>query len=96
MKNVSDKLASLVASGQPDQKVTLQVLPREQLGREGLKALARDISRFAEDEKGVEVLSTVGIIILTGTLGTVESLARHPDVVWVDKESEARLEDLMD
>ena len=96
MKNVSDKLASLVASGPPDREVTLQVLPREDLDRDGLKALARDISRFAADEKGVEVLSAVGIVILKATLGAVEHLAGHPDIVWVDKESEAALRDLLD
>lgn len=96
MKNVSDKLTALVASAPPDQKVTLQVLPREDLDRDGLQALARDLSRFAVDEKGVEVLPAVGIVMLTSTLGAVEQLAGHPDIVWVDKESEARLEDLLD
>ena len=96
MKNVSDKLASLVASGSPDQEVTIHVLPREHLDRDGFKALARDISSFAADEKGVEVLPAVGMIILTSTLGAVERLARHPDIFWVDKDSEANLEDLLD
>lgn len=96
MKNVSDKLASLVAVGPPEQEVNLQVLPRENLDGDGLKALARDLARFATDEGSVEVLSAVGIVTLTGTLGAVKQLAGHPDIVWIDKDSEATLEDLLD
>lgn len=96
MGKVSDKLSLLVASEPPEREVKLHILMQENLGRDAVTALLKDLSEFATDREAVELLPSSGIVLMSTTLGAVHDLAQLQDVVWIDKGAQADLKDLLD
>lgn len=96
MEKVSDKLSALVETQKPEKEVRLNVMLRRGLDREHVAALADELANLAHDHSHVEVLPASGMVLLNGTLGAVERIAGHPAVQWVDHDTEAPLEDLID
>jgi len=96
MEKVSDKLSALIASEAPEKEVKLNVMLRQDLDAESLDALTSELADLATDKKSFDVLPASSILLMKGTLGTVERIARHPGVEWVDKDTEASIEDLLD
>jgi hypothetical protein len=96
MDKVSDKLSALVESQKPEKEVRLNVLLHRGLDRERVAALADELAHLAHDGAHVEVLPASGMVLIDGTLGAVERIAGHPAVQWVDQETEAPVEDLLD
>lgn len=96
MDKVSDKLSALVESEEPDKEVKLNVLLRKGLDGDRVAALADELATLAPDTSHVEILAASGIVFMNGTLGAVERIASHPAVQWVDQNTEAPIEDLLD
>ena len=96
MEKVSDKLSALVETEEPEKEVRLNVMLRRGLDRDHVAALADELANLTHDRSHVEVLSGSGMILLDGTLGAVERIAGHPAVQWVDRDTEAPIEDLVD
>ncbi|MCA1568083.1 MAG: hypothetical protein LC803_21060 [Acidobacteria bacterium] len=96
MDKVSDKLSALVESQKPEKEVRLNVLLRGGLDHERVAACADELASLAPDNSHVEILPASGMILIDGTLGAVEQIARHPAVQWVDQDTEAPLKDLLD
>jgi hypothetical protein len=96
MDKVSDKLSALVESQGPEKEVRLNVLLRRGLDRDRVAALADELATLAPDTSHVEILAASGMVLMNGTLGAVERIAGHPAVQWVDQNTEAPVEDLLD
>ena len=96
MDKVSDKLSALIESEEPEKEVRLNVLLRRGLDRDRVAALADELANLTPDHAQVEVLPASGMVLLNGTLGAVERIAGHPAVQWVDQDTEAPIEDLLD
>jgi hypothetical protein len=96
MDKVSDKLSALVESGQPEKEVGLNVILRRGLDRARVTELAREIAGLSPGDASVKVLPAPGIVMMRGTLGSVGRIADHPDVQWIDQDTEAPIEDLAD
>ncbi len=96
MDKVSDKLSALVESQKPEKEVRLNVLLYNGLDHDRVAACADELASLASDNSHVEILPASGMILIDGTLGAVERIARHPAVQLVDQNTEAPLEDLID
>ena len=96
MEKVSDKLATLIDYEEPDKEVRLNVMLRRGLEREQVAAIAAEFANLVPKPSHVEILIAFGIILIDGRLGTVEHIAEHPAVEWVDLDTEAPLEELLD
>lgn len=96
MGNVSDKLSDLVKAHKPEREVNLNVMLRRNLDREKVAAVADELARLSADEKSVELLRASGMVLMKGKLGSVKAISEHPGVEWVDHDTEAPLEDLID
>ena len=95
MEKVSKKLQALLESEAPDKEVNLNVIVRRDLGGDRLAELAGELADIASDKQSVEVLPS-GIVLMRGTLGAVKRLAQNPAVDWIDKDTEAPIEELID
>jgi len=96
MDKVSDKLSALIESQEPEKEVRLNVLLRRDVDRDHINALANELANLAPEPAHVEVLPASGMVLLNGTLGSVEQIANHPAVQWVDQDTEAPLKELLD
>ena len=96
MEKVSDKLSALVQTEEPEKEVRLNVILHRGLDRDRVAALADELANLTHDRSHVEVLPGSGMILLDGTLGAVERIAGHPAVEWVDHDTQAPIEDLLD
>lgn len=96
MEKVSKKLQALVESEAPEKEVDLNVMLRRGLDDERVAELVGELADLAADRQSVELLPSSGIVLMRGTLGAVERLTRNPAVEWVDKDTEAPVEELLD
>jgi hypothetical protein len=96
MEKVSDKLSFLIDSERPEKEIKLNVMLRKDLDSESLSTLTSELAELATDKESLDVLPALGILLMKGTLGAVEHIAKHPGVEWVDKDTEAPIEDLLD
>ena len=96
MDKVSDKLSALVESQSPEKEVKLNVMLRKEFSGERLAALADELAALSADKKSVEVLPVAGMVLMNGTLDAVRRIAAHPAVEWVDQDTEAPMEELVD
>lgn len=96
MDKVSDKLSALIQSEEPEKEVRLNVMLRRGLDRQDIAAVADEFANLAPDSSHVEVLPASGMVMLNGPLGVVERIASHPAVQWIDQDTEAPIEDLLD
>ena len=97
MATLSEPLQRLIAS-EPDsaRAVHLHLLVRRGLDREQLPTL---LARLADETPGVEigeVLGGAGIVLVQAPLRSVHALAAAPELEWIDIDSEAPLESLLD
>lgn len=96
MEKVSEKLSALVEAEEPEKEVRLNVMLRRGLDRASVANLAEELAGLTPGGASVEVLPASGMVLMRGTLGAVERIAGHPAVEWVDQDTEAPLEDLLD
>jgi hypothetical protein len=96
MDKVSDKLSALIESQEPEKEVKLNVLLQRGLDRDRVAALADELANLAPGDSHVEILPAVGMVLMNGTLGAVEHIARNPAVQWIDQNTESPIEDLLD
>jgi len=96
MDKVSDKLAALVESQQPETQVRLNVMLRRGLDRASVTELARELADLSPIGASFKILPASDIITIKATLGSVGRIAGHSDVQWVDQDTEAPIKDLQD
>ena len=96
MNKVADKLAALVASEDPDSEVNLHVMLQRDLEASQAEAIVQNLQELATDKKNFKLFSLSGIVSLRGTLKVVKAIAKDPNVVWVDQDSEAPMAELLD
>lgn len=60
------------------------------------ESVARELATAAHAKGAPLVLAASRMILLDTTLAAVEEVVRQPEVVWVDTNTEARLEELLD
>lgn len=96
MDKVSDKLSALIESQEPDKEVRLNVLLHRGLDRDRVAALADELANLSPSGSEVRILPSSGMVLLDGTLGSVERIAGHPAVQWIDQNTESSIEDLLD
>jgi hypothetical protein len=92
----SDKLASLVASEAPDAEVNLHVMLRDDVSADDAQRVVKKLGALATDPSSVESLSFSNMVFCTVPLSAVQSITKLPEVVWVDVDSEASIEELID
>jgi hypothetical protein len=93
---VSDRLSSLLASEAPDKEVNLHVMLRDDLSAAGVKKFLNKLAAIIPDKGSLESLSLSKMVLCTVPLSAVQSILKFPEVVWVDVDSEASLESLID
>ncbi len=93
---MSEKLQAVLDANDNVRELNLHIMLKNDLSRESAAAFAEDLSKLATDEKAVEVLSGSGIILLSATADTVQKIADRPEVLWIDIDSSAPLENLLD
>lgn len=96
MGKVSDKLALLVASRDPGTEVNLHVMLQKDLAKDSTETLIDSLSQLATDRNDVKMFPLSGIVTLRGNLESIEKIAQNPNVVWIDQDSEAPMEELLD
>lgn len=60
------------------------------------EALAEGLAAAAHASGSPVVLPASRMVLLDTTLDAVEEIARQPEVVWVDSNTEANVEELLD
>ena len=96
MDKISDKLSALIESQEPDREVRLNVLLRRGLDQDRVAALADELANLSPAHSKVRILPASGMVLLNGTLGSIERIAGHPAVQWIDQNAESSIEDLLD
>ena len=96
MNKLSDKLAALIESEDPSAEVNLHVMLQKDLARDSAETVIDSLSQLATDKDEFKVFPLSGIVTLRGTLESVEKIATNPNVVWIDQDSEAPMEELLD
>lgn len=96
MNKLSEKLAALIASEDPRAEVNLHVMLQRDLEDDSTQALVQNLEQLASDRNQVKIFPLSGIVTLRGTLDSVEKIAENPNVVWIDQDSEAPMEELLD
>lgn len=92
----SKRLSSLLTSEAPDKEVNLHVMLRDDLSAAGVKKLLNKLAAIVHDKGSLESLSLSKMVLCTAPLSAVQSILNLPEVVWVDVDSEASLESLID
>jgi hypothetical protein len=96
MDKVSNKLTALFESEPSEKEVKLNVMLRSGISQESLPALADELAALSSDKDSVKLLPTADIVSMNGKLDAVPRIASHPDVEWVDQDTEAPIEELLD
>lgn len=96
MNKVSDKLAELVSSEDPGTEVNLHVMLQKDLDSNRAKAIVDNLTELATDKEDVKLFALSGIVTLRGTLQSIKEIAGDPNVVWIDQDSQAPMEELLD
>lgn len=96
MDKVSDKLAELVSSEDPGTEVNLHVMLQRGLEADQTKAIIHNLEELATDKQNVKLFELSGMVALRGTLEAVKEIAEDPNVVWIDQDSQAPMEELLD
>ena len=94
---ISPEVSRLIRTAPAETPVRFNILLRHGSGSESLQHLVRDMdggaTKFAAD---VRLVPSAGMVLCTLPLGAVEQVSHLPDVVWIDAESRAPIEDLLD
>lgn len=93
MKNVSDKLQSMMSEHGGETKVSLHIILDGEIGNEKAESLASDLKGRLTD---FEFIPAISIVVGTATLKSVNDIAGLSGVRWVDLDSEASVKELTD
>jgi hypothetical protein len=96
MKKTSAKLDALMTSERPDQAVPLHVMLSRDLPPRTARAVVQELTRFATSPRQVDYLPASGIVVFPVRMDRIADIARLPEVTWIDLDSEAPLEELLD
>ncbi len=96
MNNLSKRLSALLQSSSGDAEVKLHILYRKGLSESSKIALFKILSNITGKEEVKEIVRGSGIIVCSTTLESVRSLADLPEIDWIDLESKAPIEELID
>src|SRR5215213_4340284 len=96
MDKVSGKLSALIDTEPADKDVKLNVMLRKGISPKRLRELADELAALSSGKDSVEVLPIANMVLMNGRLEAVRHIAAHPAVEWVDQETEAPIEELLD
>lgn len=96
MGKISGKLAALLRHQPPETQVDLHVMLQRGLEPSDVQTLFSDLSKLTADEAAPEYLAASGIVLLSSVLGNVQAIANLPGVIWVDADSRANMDELID
>ena len=95
MDKISDKLAALLESDALHSEVNLHVMLKRDLEGDRTRALIQQLEELATDKR-VRLFPLANIVTLKGRLDSIKQIAGNPDVVWIDQDTEAPMEELLD
>lgn len=96
MNNLSKRLSALLQSSSGDAEVKLHILYRKGLSESSKIALFKRLCNITGKEEIKEIVQGSGITVCSTTLESVRSLADLPEIDWIDLESKAPIEELID
>lgn len=93
--NLSERLQQMIAAEAADRAVRVHVLLRKELPADETEQVANQIHSMAREDS-LDFLPSMHALVGATSLGNVERIARLPQVFWIDVDSEASLEALLD
>jgi hypothetical protein len=76
--------------------VRLNVMLAKDTPHSAVHSVARGLAEAAGAPRSPEILPASGMVFIESTLGAVQEIARRPEVVWLDTNTEAPVEELLD
>lgn len=96
MTDMSERLKILLLNGQEDTQVAVNLMLEADMGPSQVKSIVHKVSTFLSDKGHFEYLATMNMILCTTSLQCVRQLGQLQGVTWIDLESRAPLESIMD
>lgn len=96
MNKLSEELTRLITTGNPTSEVNLHVMLHRDLKLDEFESLVNTLQQLATDPNQLKAFPLSGIVTLRGTLAAIQQIAGNPNVVWIDQDSEAPIEELLD
>ncbi len=96
VNNCSERLSALLQSSPGDQELQLHILYRKGQSERSKIAFFEKLTNITGKEEIKEIVQGSGIIVCSTTLDSVRSLAELPEIDWIDLESKAPIEELID
>lgn len=96
MADISDRLQAMLSSAKGDILVTVNVMLETNLTASQAESLANEVAAHVAEADNCEYLSNMKIVHCDVPLQTIRQLADLEGVVWIDLESHAPLEAIMD
>lgn len=96
MSEMAERLQALLSDGQDEALVTVNVMLEADIEPSQAESVAQEIATRVADQSDFEYLAKMRIVLCTASLRTVRQLAKLAGVTWIDLESRAPLESIMD
>ena len=96
MGEMSRRLQAVLSHGQDDELATVNVMLEAGLTHSQAESVVKEIAARVADQSDFEYLAKMKMVLCTVSLGTVRQLANLRGVIWIDLESRAPLEEIMD
>ncbi len=96
MSEMSDRLQAMLSRGQDDTLVTVNVMLEAGLKPSQAESVVKEIAACVADQSDFEYLANMNMVLCTASLRAVRQLAKLSGVIWIDLESRAPLEAIMD
>ena len=96
MSDVSQRLLALLSHGQDDTPVAVNVMLEANMRLSQAESIVKQIAARVADKSDFEYLAKVNIVLCTASLQTIRHLATLPGITWIDLESRAPVETIMD
>ena len=93
-EKLSAKLQKRIAQDTPDSTVSIHVMLCPGLKPSEVKSATKQIRRLAEDN--IEELSLMSMVACNSKLSQLPDIAKIDEVQWIDADSEAPTEELID
>lgn len=96
MSDVSQRLLALLSHGQDDTPVAVNVMLEANMRPSQAESIVKQIAARVADNSDFEYLAKINIVLCTASLQTIRYLATLPGITWIDLESRAPVETIMD
>jgi hypothetical protein len=96
VNKLSDHLLRLLASSPPQEIVTIHVLLKRGLSHQEADHALSQIKELANNQDSIDYLALSDMILCDVKFESIREIDKLSQVVWIDTESEAPLETLLD